>query len=270
VVVVDSETSWLGFSKTVFQKHGYETYTVSSGKAALEVLSKKPDPALILLDIGSFEMAKKAVISALTQTGRQRRRSVVVLFPLGMDSEKVRRAFKQGVTDCVEKPYNETALLALTEQVFAEHRVNSTAPRETAQLTRVGRILVVDDDRDWLDNLVTYLPPADEITEASDYMTARREIIENCFELAILDLRLVDVDERNFQGMDLLSLIRKRDAEREAFTQVIIVSAYGTSENIRESYRDFQIYYYFDKRLFSPLQYRETVKSLLIGEAPEF
>jgi CheY-like chemotaxis protein len=122
---------------------------------------------------------------------------------------------------------------------------------------------VIDDDNDWLVSLEKYLPPVDSVLRATDYHTAVQQLSLQSFDLVVVDLRLVDADDSNFQGMDLIRLIREQDRQRGKFTQIVVVSAFGTPEHIRESYRTFNIYYYFDKRYFSPSKYRDSIAEAL-------
>jgi CheY-like chemotaxis protein len=151
-------------------------------------------------------------------------------------------------------------LLALVEQMLADRRVSTT---KTSSARASTNVLIVEDNDDWRADLVRYLPPVDRITTAADYPTAAEMVNGHPFDLAIIDLRLVDSDDDDFQGMNLMRLIREKDKERGSFTQMIIVSAYGTTEHIRQAYKDYGTYYYFDKRYLSPAKYRESVRVAL-------
>jgi DNA-binding NtrC family response regulator len=262
ILVIDTEQSWLKFCELALKRNDYEVYTVSSSEEAREMLRAHPesDIALVLIDIKSLEKDEPAV-KTLLQSETSSQRSVVVVFPTELTPNRARSAFKLGVSDCVSKPYDETSLLALVEQTFADYRVSIV--KETSSTRASSSILIVDDNDDWRADLVKYLPPVDKITTVADYQEAIEAISVQPFDLVVVDLRLVDADDDNFQGMSLIRLIREKDEERCMHTQIIIVSAHGTTDHIRESYRTFKIYYYFDKRYLSPTKYRDTIRDAL-------
>ncbi len=260
LLVIDSEQSWLEFCEVTLKENGYEVITAPTSRAAQDSLLAHPENevVLILIDIKSFE-EEKSVIATLSQSESGSQRSVVVVFSTDLTPSRARAAFKQGASDCVSKPYDETGLLALVEQMLADYRLTALK-KNPSSVRSGGTVLVVDDDDDWRAALVRYLPPVNQVVTADDYQTALHEIQRHPFDFVIADLRLVDADDTNFQGMDLIRSIRKKDKERGTFTQIIIVSAYGTPEHIRDAYRDFKTYYYFDKRYLAPSKYREAIR----------
>lgn len=188
--------------------------------------------------------------------------SVIVVFPTELTPERARKAFKMGVADCVNKPYDEDGLLALIELMFAEHRI--TIAHEPSSPKEATSVLIVDDDTDWRTTLIDYLPPIKTIEQATDYSTALAIIEHQSFDCIVVDLRLIDAEEGNFDGMNLIRKIRIKDKERHAFTQILIVSAYGMPEHIREAFRDYNIFYYFDKRYLSLSKYRNVIMEALV------
>lgn len=88
---------------------------------------------------------------------------------------------------------------------------SASSSSRSASTARTGRILVVDDERDWLELIVRTLPDH-EVDGASSYGQAL-ELINSgrSYDLAIVDLNLMDsgkVDTRDRLGGGLLDLLR--------------------------------------------------------------
>lgn len=124
VLVIDSQQDWLEFCETTLREHGYDVYTAPTVQAAQAFLTTYPDlnVTLILVDAQFLFREDGSVIAALSQSGIGSKRSVVVLFPVLLTPARVQMAYELGASDCVDKPYSATALLDLTEQMFADSR----------------------------------------------------------------------------------------------------------------------------------------------------
>ncbi len=91
-----------------------------------------------------------------------------------------------------------------------------------------GRILVVDDQDNWRDALVSLLSKEGlAVKTIAHFAEAKEEISQEQFDLVVLDVRLVDADIFNVQGIELLQMVK---AEGTA-PKVIILTGYP--ENIR-------------------------------------
>jgi DNA-binding response OmpR family regulator len=258
VLFIDSEPNWLEFAKSTVDENGYQGLISNNLKSAEELFSSKPGfkVALVVIDI-SLLKENDSHFESLISPKIQKKYPVVAVFPTGVTTEMARVAFKAGVSDCVDKPYDPSALMALVEQMFAEVRISDGQFNENE--TGTNDIIIVEDDDDWMESLLAYLPKVNSVEKVQDYKLAVEKILSRTYDLAVLDLRLVDSNEENFQGMDLVHLIRNKDKDRGCFTQIIIVSAFGTPDHIRDVYGKYKVYYYFDKRLFSPVSFREAV-----------
>ena len=120
-------------------------------------------------------------------------------------------------------------------------------------------ILVIEDTKDWRTKLVNYLIEEGEynIHEADNYERANELLQEQPFDVAVVDIRLVDWDEQNEQGMQLL---RELDEIKEAnATQVIVITGYGTEERMRRAFRDHRVVDFMKKKGFDPQEFKATV-----------
>lgn len=93
-----------------------------------------------------------------------------------------------------------------------------------------GHILIVDDQPNWREALMDILTQEGyTVTTAEDFDGAMEALSENMFDLAVLDVRLVDRRVFNVQGLELLRNIK---AQERSSPSVIILTGYP--ESIRD------------------------------------
>jgi len=121
-----------------------------------------------------------------------------------------------------------------------------------------GRILMVEDQREWqveLSDLLQEYPytmkVAESLQKASDLLS------HHVYDLVLLDLRLKDWQEGNFEGWELMDTLNM--CRREQGTQVIVVSAYGEARHVREGFKKYHIADYIDKRRLDPQEFQKSV-----------
>jgi CheY-like chemotaxis protein len=125
-----------------------------------------------------------------------------------------------------------------------------------------GKILLVEDQHEWrmeLQRLLlknpapfTYLiKTAETLQKASDLLK------HHTYDLVLLDLRLKDWEEGNFDGWELMDILAK--SKDDACTQTIIVSAYGEPEHVREGFKKYHIFDYIDKKRLDENDFRKSV-----------
>lgn len=103
-------------------------------------------------------------------------------------------------------------------------------------MDRQGRILILDDLEQWREQQVeTLLKGGFYAESASTVDQALQRLNENYYHVLIVDIRLVEGDEGNKEGIDLLGELDKRGLS--GTTTVIIHSAYGTPERMRKAFR---------------------------------
>jgi len=122
-------------------------------------------------------------------------------------------------------------------------------------------VLIVEDTPDWRAKLVGYLVQDEEeynIFEAGDYETALQILDDQPLDVAVIDIRLVDWDETNEQGMLLLKeLDRIADVNG---TQAIVITGYGDKQKMRTAFRDYRVIDFIEKHWFKPVEFKETVR----------
>ena len=124
-----------------------------------------------------------------------------------------------------------------------------------------GKVLVVDDYADWRDMLCGLLEREGHLVEAVATKDAALVYIQENkdLDLIILDIRLIETEEANEDGMRLLAEIRKR----LSFTRVIMVTGYGTMETQRKAFKDFQAFDFFPKAQFDSDEFRHAFQDAI-------
>jgi DNA-binding NtrC family response regulator len=121
-----------------------------------------------------------------------------------------------------------------------------------------GRVLIVEDFTDWRELLGGILGREGHEVEAVSTMQQAQAYLDECgdLDLAILDIRLMETDDANEDGMRLLADIRRR----QPFTRVIMVTGHGTMQTQRRAFREFQAFDFFRKEQFDSEEFREGVR----------
>jgi DNA-binding NtrC family response regulator len=125
-------------------------------------------------------------------------------------------------------------------------------------------ILVVDDQPKWRNALQIVLEQVGyTVTTAADFETARIMLESRFFDLITLDVRLVDGQAFNVQGLGLLQMVKCRWPD----TKVIIVTGYP--ESIRIGFLDeYEVDALFLKvpegSHFDQTEFRQLVRKLLL------
>jgi two-component system nitrogen regulation response regulator NtrX len=130
-----------------------------------------------------------------------------------------------------------------------------------------GKILIVEDFVDWRELLSGLLQREGHQVEAVSTLKEARTHIKATadLDLAILDIRLVETDETNQDGMHLLAEIR----ERQASTRVIMITGHGTMETQRRAFREFHAFDFFRKEQFDSEEFRQGVREAVEQAARE-
>jgi DNA-binding NtrC family response regulator len=125
----------------------------------------------------------------------------------------------------------------------------------------MGKILIVDDQKNWRKALSELLDDY-EISLATNVNEAKQALQEFTFDVAVLDVRLVDQDEFNADGIDLLKMLKKG----ELHIGVIVLTGYPESirEEILEKYSpDELIFKVPTGTKFDLINFRKKVEELV-------
>ncbi|MEW6617829.1 MAG: response regulator [bacterium] len=118
----------------------------------------------------------------------------------------------------------------------------------------MARILIVDDELTTLKEIVEKSKEKGYEIEGVDNKEEAIDIIEKspAFDVAVVDMKLREEDEEG--GLEVVRVVRLKDS----FTQIIVLTAYGSLENVRKA-MEFGIWQYIDKT-------RESANDILYSE----
>jgi DNA-binding NtrC family response regulator len=130
-----------------------------------------------------------------------------------------------------------------------------------------GKLILVEDYGDWRELLTGILQrEGHDIQTASTLEEARLLLDENKdVDLAILDIRLIETDENNEDGMLLLAEVRRL----QPFARVIMITGHGNMETQRKAFREFRAFDFFRKEQFDSDEFRQTVHEAVEEAARE-
>src|SRR6266702_2660123 len=128
-------------------------------------------------------------------------------------------------------------------------------------MNRQARVLIVDDLEKWRKELAITLQREEFYTDsASTAAEVLERLNEALYHLLILDIRLEDSDPSNTEGIELLRELDKRGLSEA--TAVIILSAYGTQEQMRLAFKDFKVADFLSKNHFTKPIFVESVQQV--------
>jgi len=144
IVVVDDDQVFRRSMEQFLRAAGYEARSFASAKEFLA--SPHPDsPTCVLVDLRMPEMSGLELQEALSRAGR--RHALVFVSGHG-DVKATARAMRSGAIDFIEKPYEESDLLAAIERALARDRrdreqeaTRSDARRRLARLSGAEKVV---------------------------------------------------------------------------------------------------------------------------------
>ncbi len=132
IIVADDEPRYLRLVRLFLEREGYEVLEASDGRAALAALGKRPDAALVILDVMMPGMDGYGACRAIREFSRV---PVMMLTALG-DEEHEIRGIDGGADDYVPKPFSRDLLLARVRALLRRARAGEP------ELLEVGGVLL--------------------------------------------------------------------------------------------------------------------------------
>lgn len=121
------------------------------------------------------------------------------------------------------------------------------------------RVLVVDDQVEWQEELSHILATAGFTVDTAGSLAATVEHLNTrIYHLAIIDIRLEDWDVTNVEGMTILDELDKH-YDTDALAKIMI-SAYGTPEQMRQAFRWHKVSDFIMKQEFDKLDFLASVR----------
>ncbi len=126
------------------------------------------------------------------------------------------------------------------------------------------RILIVDDQQNWRD-VISSLLASDgyEVNSVASTADAWRLLDNKSFDIAILDVRLVDDDPFDVQGIELLEQMKTRLGDR---FPIVIMTGYsfeGLEKNVSNRYGVKAFLHKGSGKLRNIKEFRSLIKNLL-------
>src|SRR5579885_1139446 len=116
-------------------------------------------------------------------------------------------------------------------------------------MSKQGRILIVEDREEWRHTLVAALQRAGfEAMAVESPDKARHLLNTELYHVLVLDIRLVEGDTSNIDGLKLLWGVGHRHVTD--VMQVIMLSCYGTKDQMRTAFRDYKVADFVFKQRF--------------------
>lgn len=131
---------------------------------------------------------------------------------------------------------------------------------------RQGRVLVVDDEERWREAVSSslrrggfYADTAATTAEALEYVS------KSYYHLVILDIRMEEGDGANEEGMNLLAQLD--EIGLGASMEVIMLSAYGTKDQMRNAFAQYKVADFLSKDEFDNLEFLKRVREIFSQNA---
>jgi thiamine kinase-like enzyme/DNA-binding response OmpR family regulator len=129
-------------------------------------------------------------------------------------------------------------------------------------MNRHYSILIVEDKESWQDILREASTVPNSRVKVAGNIDAARDLLKNeFFHLAVIDLSLIGEDSNDMKGMTLSYEIFESGLFNA--TKVIMVSAYGNKQRVREAFRKYEVVDFIPKEDFEPEEFQEQISELL-------
>jgi DNA-binding NtrC family response regulator len=226
VLVVDDDPNLTDLLVDTLAAIGYEALSAESAKAALEVL-RKENIDLVVSDINMPDMSGIELLEEIKRTNRH----LPVLLITGIGSDSIRsRAYSCGADGFLAKP-------------FRIGTIELEIGRMLSGIKRT-RILIIDDNQDFLSSLTQRLEDADDIVYPFSTVSGAARFLEShTVDLVITDLKMPDGD-----GISLFNHLHEHYPD----LPVIMVSAY-TTDDILKRIKDSGVSRFLSK----PIDFKE-------------
>jgi DNA-binding NtrC family response regulator len=118
ILIIDTQGKWLSFASSTLSEVGYEVEVAKSIQEAKEILGDNDDKFDLILADQKVAEAEGNILRDVIWVEPDRRRRVVVVFPAQLALPEMRKIFKLGAFDCVDKQYERDKLIGLVQEIF--------------------------------------------------------------------------------------------------------------------------------------------------------
>lgn len=112
ILLVDDNESIVNMLKKFLTIKGYECTASTSGRNALDVITREKFDAIIL-DLAMPEFSGYDIINELEKNGKIKEQNIIVLTASAITTEQMNSLQTQGVKSCLKKPVSPDVLLKI-------------------------------------------------------------------------------------------------------------------------------------------------------------
>jgi CheY-like chemotaxis protein len=132
-------------------------------------------------------------------------------------------------------------------------------------MSRQGRVLVVDDEQDWCDEIVEALKGGGFDADSAVTVERAFELLnEKFFHVLVLDIRMDENNPEDSSGIDILKELDERGLI-EAI-RIIMLSAYDTKEQVRTAFKTYKVTDFLSKDNFRTQELLKIIRQVFADE----
>jgi DNA-binding NtrC family response regulator len=229
LLMVDDEREFLRAMKPGLVRRGFDVTLAESGSAALELVSTRTFDVVVL----DVKMPGISGVEAFQEIKRLDPELPVILLTGHGNIEQAFESSRDGVFEYLTKPCDVEELSRVAREAAVRGARGARGPERTTPGTTAKeeiRLLLVDDDRDFVTSLKTALERRGvTVAEAYDGHYAIESVRANEFHVAVVDVRMPGMD-----GLTLLERLREIDP----LLQVIILSGHPSVSDVRRGLQE--------------------------------
>ncbi|OQP59677.1 hypothetical protein A3860_36520 [Niastella vici] len=148
---------------------------------------------------------------------------------------------------------------------------NNLTKVNTHENKKKGKVLVIEDNPDWIDYLKKHLEKAGFfVLTASNLTMAKQMITSDRFHFITIDMQLVKDTERNkFEGWDILAIVKYLNLE-DTTTPCMVVTAHPEDYIELSPVKQLKSMFFMSKKAFDKRQFVETIERVIATKNIQF
>jgi ActR/RegA family two-component response regulator len=120
-----------------------------------------------------------------------------------------------------------------------------------------GKVLIVEDEATWRKLYQKVLEKEGYQVRTADSLPAALDLLDrHFFHVAIVDIRLVDSQPGNQDGIEVV----KRISQADEGTRAIIITAFGTIKMTRDAFKKYQVFEFMEKQTHDQARFCQIAK----------
>jgi len=258
VLIVDDQPNWRDLLSSVLSDE-YETTCVEGYAQAVEAIDKRKTPfALALIDIrlrdeDPHNEEGMELLRTLTELSVPTSVIIITGYPTFRTTKEALKNLQ--AFDYVLKYPEDGSAFSLTDFRNTVREAVAQSVKRREELLPNQKALVIEDESNWQETLSSELADSGYFVDcATDFEEAVDKVKNYVYRLVIVDLKLGNFSPQ--KGMELLGEIREINKD----TEIIVVSAWDTSERVRDAFAKYRVRDFLMKSGFNIQQFREAIE----------